>query len=331
MQTSIALAAMLIAGQVGSDRTPDSANTAHLQFGGVSIIDQVQVPAEEAGVIISVIAKEGRRVRMGDILAHINDTEALMRLTAANLERVAAMKEAENDVNVRAAQAAMNVAEAEKNESIAINRDLPGSIPATQMRREELTLERAILQIEVARFEQSLAFTKAQVNGVQVDAVNAEIKRRKVDAPQDGEVIQVYKHVGEWVQPGDAIMRIVRMDRLRVEGFVNAKEHSPQEIAGKKVTVTVTLARNTTIDVQGRIDFVSPVVEASGEYRVWAEVENKLVNGFWTLRPGLSAAIKIDKTSDSQYRPSLPQPPPTVIPAIPNVEVPVPGLIPLGQ
>jgi multidrug efflux pump subunit AcrA (membrane-fusion protein) len=323
MHTSIALAAILVAGQVGFDRAPEPANSARLRHCVVSIIDQVQVPAEEPGVIISVIAKEGRRVKMGDIVAHINDTEALMRLKAADLERSAAMKEAENDVNVRAAQAAKDVAEAEKNESIAINRDLPGSIPATQLRRELLTLERAILQIEVARFEQSLALSKAHVNGVQVEAANAEVKRRKVDAPQDGEVIQVYRHVGEWVQPGDPIMRIVRMDRLRVEGFVNAKEHSPFEIAGKKVTVTVKLARGVTKDVEGRIDFVSPVVEASGEYRVWAEVENTTANGFWMLRPGLSAEILIHKNSDTQYRPSLPQPAPAVIPAVPNVPSPV--------
>ena len=42
------------------------------------------------------------------------------------------------------------------------------------------------------------------------------------------------------------------------------------------------------------ITFVNPLVQAGGEYRVWAEVVNRQENGEWLLRPGLEAEMTID-------------------------------------
>ena len=36
-------------------------------------------------------------------------------------------------------------------------------------------------------------------------------------------------HDGEWVQQGDTVMRLVRVDLLRVEGYLNAKDYRPSE------------------------------------------------------------------------------------------------------
>ena len=36
----------------------------------------------------------------------------------------------------------------------------------------------------------------------------------------------VQKQPGEWVQAGEPVLRIARMDLLRVEGFVSAAEYN---------------------------------------------------------------------------------------------------------
>ena len=43
----------------------------------------------------------------------------------------------------------------------------------------------------------------------------------------------------------------------------------------------------------GEIVFVNPLIEASGAYRVWAEVDNHRHNGRWVLRPGMEAQMTI--------------------------------------
>ena len=120
----------------------------------------------------------------------------------------------------------------------------------------------------------------------------------RVTAPIDGVVVQRYRHTGEWIRSGEPVMHIVDMDNLRVEGFVDAGQLSPEDILGKPVTIEVELTRGRMAKYQATLNYVSPIVEASGDYRVWAEVTNKfhqLDNGqkFWELRPGLPAEMVI--------------------------------------
>ena len=84
------------------------------------------------------------------------------------------------------------------------------------------------------------------------------------------------------------------MDRLRVEGDVSAATYTPDQLMGKPVTVEVRFPRDRVVKFQGEVTFVSPIVNISGDYQVWAEVENREENGFWLLRPGLRAEMIIN-------------------------------------
>ena len=46
-------------------------------------------------------------------------------------------------------------------------------------------------------------------------------------------------------------------------------------------------------EAEGVISFISPLVQAGGEYRIRAEVSNSQKNGQWILRPGLPATFRI--------------------------------------
>ena len=119
-----------------------------------------------------------------------------------------------------------------------------------------------------------------------------EIALRRIVSPLDGIVVKVHKHVGEWLQPGDPVVEILRIDRLWVEGYVNAADFNPGEIEGRDVIVDAEMARGRKMRFKGQVVFVKPVVEG-GDYLVQAEVENRQENGHWLLRPGLNAAMTI--------------------------------------
>ena len=67
----------------------------------VKLIEQVEVPAREAGVLDSVAVREGEMVEAGAALAQIDDTDAQFDKRTAEIELVAARKLAESDVKVR--------------------------------------------------------------------------------------------------------------------------------------------------------------------------------------------------------------------------------------
>ncbi|MFP6618300.1 MAG: HlyD family efflux transporter periplasmic adaptor subunit, partial [Pirellulaceae bacterium] len=265
------------------------------------------VPAQEAGVLTKFHVREGSIVKALDNLAQIDDADAKVRLKSAELEYSVAKKNAENDINVAAAEAAAEVAEAEVNESKAVNEKVRGSIPDTQIRREELTQKRAELQVKVAKLEYEVAQLTSDVRLSQVAVVRLSVTRRLVKSPIDGVVERRYKEVGEWVQPGEAIMQVIRMDQLRIEGFLRATKVAPTAIVGRQVRVEVAFQEIGAGKVaakgdqdpllrpfEGKVQFVSNQVQAGGEYKVWAEIKNRQTpDGHWVLRPGMVATMKI--------------------------------------
>src|SRR5262245_6778923 len=76
----------------------------------VSLIEDVQVPAREAGALVSVGVVEGQYVTQGQLLAQINDQQPRLDKLAAELERDAALAKAQDDIEVRYAEAAFAVA-----------------------------------------------------------------------------------------------------------------------------------------------------------------------------------------------------------------------------
>ena len=102
-----------------------------------------------------------------------------------------------------------------------------------------------------------------------------------------------------------------------VEGFADAKAVSPADLLGKTVKVEVRLSGsdNKTVEVQGTIDFVSPQVEGTKEYRrfrIYADVDNKKVGNQWVIQPGSPASMTIDlgpaTTPEGAPKPTRPTP-----------------------
>jgi multidrug efflux pump subunit AcrA (membrane-fusion protein) len=145
--------------------------------------------------------------------------------------------------------------------------------------RKKLEIEQAEHSAMVARLQVSL-----HVNQVRVDE-NA-VEQLKVRAPKAGMVVAVEHHEGEWVEPGTVIARIIRIDRLRVEGFVTAKQAS-LGLVGRKVRVKVDLPNGEYL---GTVVFVHPDANpVSGKVRIWAEIENNRQQ----LVPGLRAQATV--------------------------------------
>jgi multidrug efflux pump subunit AcrA (membrane-fusion protein) len=260
----------------------------------VSLIEDVQIPAEVAGVLVKINAKEGEQFEVGAPLVQINENEAKYQRDVALAEEKSSREKADNDVNVRYAEAARKVAEAEYILNKKANEQHPGTVPVVKMQELWLKVRQAELQIEQAAHEQTIAKYETEGYKAKVDLADEQVRQRQIKAPIKGEVVEVMFREGEWVEPGNPVLRIVRLDRLRIEGFLNIKDFSPSEVGKRHIHIAVPLARGRLEKFDGMITFVNPLVQAGGEYRVWAEVVNRQENGEWLLRPGLEAEMTID-------------------------------------
>ncbi len=260
----------------------------------VSLVEEAKVSAGEAGLLVEVTVKPGDTVTAGQAIAKIDDDQPQMEKRKAQAEYEQAFAKSESDVDIRYAVAAERVAEAESNKARESHTKVPGSVTEVERERLKLNEQKSELQIEQAQLEQSLSKLAALSKQVEVQTAEINIKRRLITSPLDGVVVDVLRHQGEWMQLGEPLAHLVRTDRLRVEGYVDAAKYDPEEIRGRPVTVEVRLANDRRERFEGKIVFVSPLVESGGDYRVFAEVPNrKAASGEWLLRAGQTASMTI--------------------------------------
>lgn len=260
----------------------------------VTFIEPLDIAAQEPGVLTELHVREGSEVNAGDKLAQINDSKAQVAKKVAQAELAVAMEEATNDINVRYADKAKEVARFDYEAHKEANKQAPGSTPKAEMMKLLLQWQKGELEVDKAQLEFDVAKLTAKVKEASVEAADDDIQRRQVLSPIDAVVIEVDRHVGEWVNPGDRIVRIVRMKTVRVEGMLRIGDVSPTQVVDRPVTVTATLTGNRSVEFKGQIVFVAPELVAGDKYRVIAEVENREDRGAWLLLPGMAPVMKVD-------------------------------------
>ena len=120
-----------------------------------------------------------------------------------------AKEKAGDDINVRYAMAAADVAKAEYEVNADANRRVPGSVPETEINRLLLKCKETTLAIDKAKLDMRVAGHEAEVAQAEADAAQENINRRQINSPLDGVVVELHRHLGEWVQPGDQVLHIV--------------------------------------------------------------------------------------------------------------------------
>jgi multidrug efflux pump subunit AcrA (membrane-fusion protein) len=219
-------------------------------------------------------------VAQGDNVAQLRD--AALRAGLAIAER-----EASNDIEVRFARKAAELAQSRYERAAQANRTLSGTVSDLELSELRLAAEKAALQLEQA--EHLLA-----VSALRRDEMRETLAALRISAPFDAFVRSTYKKPGEFVREGEVIAEIVHSGRVRVEGFLSA-DVLPRVRPGQRVEVRL---NGTSVDpltppqrFHGELGFVDIKVEpVSQKVRVWADVANE--SG--VLREGLAAIMFIE-------------------------------------
>lgn len=255
----------------------------------LTLIDDIEVPAKEAGVLGGVAVKIGTLVKKGDNLAKLDDRKPQLALNRYKIESEIAKEQAGNDAEVRFAKKAKQVAEAELQRAEDSNRRFPGSISDSQIDALRLAVAKADAEIDIKSRELSVAKMNHRLKQTLVKIADNDVNRRRINSPINGMVIEVKRKPGEWVEPGEKVFRIVRLDKLRVRGFIKAADSKPK-LVGKSVRVTVTLAGGGTETVYGKLVFVNPLIDPNNrDVSVIAEIPNRSGR----LQPGLQGSMTI--------------------------------------
>ncbi|QDS87799.1 putative efflux pump membrane fusion protein [Rosistilla ulvae] len=258
----------------------------------VKLIRHVRLPANEPGVLTEFLVKEGDIVEQDQLLAKSDDRLAALDKHIADLEFQVATEKSENDVDERYAEKSLAVAQSEWQLSAEAAQRVATSISATELSKLKLVVEQAKLAREQAQRDLRIAKLTKQVKQRAVESAQQKVELRLTRAPFKGMIVELMTQANEWVDPGQPILRIVQLDRLRVEVNLDGKRYGP-ELKGRPVKLKVALPPgDREVEFDGEVTFVSPELQpVTGQVRVWAEVINRDL----LLRPGSRGTLTIRK------------------------------------
>ncbi len=308
----------------------------------VTVIDQVDVPARETGVLETLDVAEGDRVRRGQVIGQIDDRQIKLQASLANADLQVAQRRAQagfaselakqdlalaqqladqqsivnevaevkasSDVRVEAANKAAEMAKNEwarakdsrarfvesvsKSEldhlRLAYERSelerqqaaLDNRIDVLNVKSEakesllhELRIERTKISLQQATEDQAILKLQTQSKRLATELAEVAAQRHQIVSPIAGVVVQRYQRAGQWVQPGAAVLRVVRMNRLQAEGFLDIQ--TALKLRNAK-NVSLRCATMNVDSIAAEVTFVSPEVDpVNGQVRVLVQFDNQ--------------------------------------------------------
>ena len=151
----------------------------------------------------------------------------------------------------------------------------PGGVTQQEIQKLQLAKHRDELQIERSKLEMRVAQMNADVHQAAVKSADDAVARRQIVSPLAGVVVTIFHEKGEWVAAGEPVLQVIRIDRLRVEGFLNATRNRAGGSGRPAGDGRSAAGRRADGAAGGKVVFISPLVQAGDKYRVRAEVENR--------------------------------------------------------
>lgn len=255
-----------------SDSDSDSLSI-KVQDAILKTIESTDVATEVAGTIKQLKIAEGDTVKVGQSLGLIGSKAVLLKVENAKTQLAISRKKASSDIDLRLAQRRLEVAQNELERAENANVRLPNTYAIKEIDRLRLVAATAELEVERANYAQELHKLEAALDENLYQQARESLAKHEIKSPASGVIVKLNKLVGEWVEPGTELLRIVKIDRLRIEGFVKA-EHLPQVVDGRTALVTVQKG-DREYEIKGRVVFTSLEVNpVNGLVRVFLEIDN---------------------------------------------------------
>lgn len=265
----------------------DPPETSGVEIGPVvvSVLQQVEVPARAIGSLQSLNVDEGDLVEKGQLLATIDDGDAALTVKRAEIDLQTTTDEAANEVRILVAEKSLALANSElarAKKSRALFKDV---IPEEEVELRQLKVDKASLDLKQAEHEHKQAQQQQRLAENDLAVAQRNQARHRIEAPFAGMVVEVNRRAGEWCEPGQTVLRIVRLDRLRAEELVNA-----DQLKDLKAGQAVRLRLGSEREASGVLKFISPEINpVDGRVRIWAEIDNRKL----TIKPGERATMYV--------------------------------------
>lgn len=276
MRTSgVQILLMAFQGQASIPTAPDSSkNTQIVDTVLITVIEETDVPALQEGPLTKIEAREGTQVKPGDLLFQIDERRARIRVSQAESDFAVAKKKAESESEIILSETETRLAEASLQRALESRKRFPDTPSQAEVDEILLKIARAKQHLEKSKHEKELSELALKNAELHLELAKIEFENHQIRSPIRGVVVELKARVGEWVKPGQRLVRILRVDKLRAEGFMTLEQAQKTNV-GASVTVIPDGSSTTKLALPGKIVFISPEVDTNdNRKRFIAEIDN---------------------------------------------------------
>lgn len=265
-------------------------------WGGVLPLEKVELTAKHEGVIASMGVTPGSNVQAGQIVISLDSNELSARHALAEQELLKATEIVNDDSTVKTAEAQLAKVEATYESMLKLKHqsELESFRLLMDVRDKE-----AMLAAATARHRQDLV--EAAIKAEQLKLAQLQLDAAEIASPFNGVVSEQLKFPGEFVRPGEPILRLIRVDTMIFRVELDMRKVPPHQIADYLAQAMFDCGQEQLV-IQGmQFDQIIPNNLDSQNYYAHAKFENVQItdaNGrsHWRIRPGMSGeAVFIGK------------------------------------
>jgi HlyD family secretion protein len=272
--------------------------TGHVEETVAAIASGTVMPGQRAmlaigaiGTIAEIHVEDGDEVTAGQVLVELehDDLDAQVALAHANLKDV-------TSTQLRQARAQLDAARAEYNRVAPLA--AREAISKSDFEKAALALrvaEEAVAAAQAAQGEtgvraQDIASAEAIIEQLEAAVAAAEAMREKafLKAPFDGVVARVMLEKGEAVTMGMPVLSLVSVKDSYIEAPFDEANAGELRV---DMPVRIELDAYPDEAFEGRISFISPVIQPNADLARTLNVKVEILGGHSKFLPGMSADV----------------------------------------
>jgi HlyD family secretion protein len=251
MWTSIIIAAVLLFASFMSrgDSVPVRAATAELTTirsvvstnGKVEPLENFEAHAPVGTTVRRVLVKEGDHVKKGELLIQMDDAEARskaaqalaqIRVSQADLSasQAGGTQEEVYTLESELSKARTTRDTAQRNLASLQRLEKDGAASSGEVKTAQDQLQRADADLKLLEQKQKSRYSKPELDKVEAEKAQAQaaydaaedtLRELNIRAPFDGMVYSLPVRQGDYVNPGDLILQVADLSKVRVRAFVD--------------------------------------------------------------------------------------------------------------
>ena len=258
---------------------------------------EINVPALQSGPVSEIAVDRGDTIAADATILRLDQTALVFRRDVARTRFEQTRDLARSDVDKNLAAVVLEEAEAELAAASSAGRSFGGGLRPDQIRQMRLAIKRAEAEVRQAEVLSVRAASDVALRKAELDMIEHQLSNLNIRSPILGVVMEIHKHLGEWVDTGQTIATIAQTDTLHVYGLADCRTLPRQRCQSAAVTVHWSdPSTGKTLQLPGKVVSVDPLLLSGDQYRFRVEVRNQLIAGSvdtWMLVPGVNVQMRV--------------------------------------